>query len=124
MAVSSMQSVAFAMPGGETSSLASGKPIDLAHLERQTSGDRDLEREILSMFAHQAAAAAERIGDADLASVKRLAHTLKGSARGVGAFGIAAIAEQIETDPANARLIGALIGEIGTVRDFISAVNR
>ena len=48
--------VAFSMPGGEVSAVAKAKtrPIDLAHLSRQTMGDRELEREVLDLFVDQA----------------------------------------------------------------------
>jgi HPt (histidine-containing phosphotransfer) domain-containing protein len=70
-------------------------PIDIAHLERMTLGDASLEREVLAMFAGQAArlsgALATLPSDADA-----LAHTLKGSARAVGAFQVAEAAQCLE----------------------------
>ena len=71
-------------------SVADGEsPIDLVHLSRQTFGDHDLERELLGLFDAQAAQFAKRLrspaaqGDADWRIA--LAHTIKGSARAVGA---------------------------------------
>src|ERR1700732_4425435 len=70
-------------------------PIDIDHLERMTLGDASLEREVLAMFAGQAA----RLGGA-LATLPSdaaaLAHTLKGSARAIGAFRVAEAAERLE----------------------------
>ena len=60
-------------------------PIDLDHLARMTLGDESLEREVLAMFAGP-------VGEPDrhARGVARrggaLAHTLKGSARAIGAF--------------------------------------
>jgi HPt (histidine-containing phosphotransfer) domain-containing protein len=81
--------------------------IDLAHLQRMTMGDEQLEHEVLAMFAAQSASLL-----ADLASLPpdaaALAHTLKGSARAIGAFQVAEAAEAFEAtlrtdrDPANA----------------------
>jgi len=71
-------------------------PIDLVHLRRMTLGDASLEREVLAMFAGQAV----RLGGA-LATLPSdaaaLAHTLKGSARAVGAFRVADAAAYLET---------------------------
>jgi len=63
-------------------------PIDVAHLKRMTLGDAGLEREVLAMFSAQAV---RLIGTlAGLApDAAALAHTLKGSARAIGAFRVA-----------------------------------
>jgi HPt (histidine-containing phosphotransfer) domain-containing protein len=63
-------------------------PIDIEHLQRMTLGDASLEREVLAMFSAQAI---KLIGTlATLPSdAGALAHTLKGSARAIGAFGVA-----------------------------------
>ena len=70
-------------------------PIDIEHLQRMTLGDASLEREVLAMFSAQAA---RLIGS--LASLPpnaaALAHTLKGSARAIGAFGVADAASDLE----------------------------
>ena len=61
-----------------------------------TLGDTALEREVLSMFSAQASrlAAALAAGPADAGA---LAHTLKGSARAIGAFAVADAATHLET---------------------------
>ena len=75
-------------------------PIDNAHLERMTLGDIALEREVLAMFSAQAVGLVARL--AALPSNGRssegpaLAHMLKGSARGIGAFRVADAAEALE----------------------------
>ena len=70
-------------------------PIDLQHLQRMTLGDAGLEREVLAMFSAQAVrlAAALAVLPPDAAA---LAHTLKGSARAIGAFGVAEAAAGLE----------------------------
>jgi HPt (histidine-containing phosphotransfer) domain-containing protein len=70
-------------------------PIDTAHLQRMTLGDASLEREVLAMFAAQAAGLLQALADwpADAAA---LAHTLKGSARAIGAFAVADAASALE----------------------------
>ena len=76
---------------------ACARPIDLIHLARQTLGDRELEREILALFVRQSVMLSARIHDA-IAKTERknLAHTLKGSARAVGAWRVAQAAEAVE----------------------------
>lgn len=69
--------------------------IDLDHLRRMTLGDRSLEREVLTLFERQAAQLLTRLA-ALPADAAALAHTLKGSARGIGAFAVADAAEHFE----------------------------
>jgi HPt (histidine-containing phosphotransfer) domain-containing protein len=71
-------------------------PIDLAHLQRMTLGDDGLEREVLAMFAAQAAVLMDRLVKLP-SDIAELAHTLKGSARAIGAFRVADTAEWLET---------------------------
>jgi HPt (histidine-containing phosphotransfer) domain-containing protein len=70
-------------------------PIDLAHLGRMTLGDPVLEREVLAMFAAQSV---KLIGalSALPEDAPKLAHTLKGSARAIGAFAVAEAAAELE----------------------------
>jgi len=70
-------------------------PIDLAHLARMTLGDATLERQVLGMFASQSANLIEQLA-ALPAEAGALAHTLKGSARAIGAFRVAECAEAFE----------------------------
>ena len=71
-------------------------PIDLKHLFRMTLGDHDLEREVLALFDRQVGMLIERMGAVDPSCVPALAHILKGSARGVGAWAMARAAENVE----------------------------
>jgi len=75
------------------------EPLDLKHLFRMTLGDHGLEREVLELFDRQVGMLIDRIGTVDAASVPALAHTLKGSARGVGAWPMARAAEAVEVAP-------------------------
>lgn len=73
------------------------RPVDLVHLARQTLGDRALEREILDLFVIQTRVVLDHFYRADDVQQKLdLAHTLKGSARAVGAWKVAACAEACE----------------------------
>jgi HPt (histidine-containing phosphotransfer) domain-containing protein len=72
--------------------------IDRSHLEHMTFGDRSLEREVLELFDRQAAMLIVRIRAGGKAAIAPLAHTLKGSASGVGAVRVehaAAAAERV-----------------------------
>ncbi len=76
--------------------------IDEDHLGRMTLGDRSLEREVLEIFSHQAALMLRRIAGAEPAVAAAAAHTLKGSARGIGAWRVARAAERLEQAAADA----------------------
>jgi HPt (histidine-containing phosphotransfer) domain-containing protein len=83
------------------------RPIDLVHLSRMTLGDRSLECEVLALFDRQVTMLMERIEAAEPAVAAAAAHTLKGSATGIGAFGVAQAAGQVEE---------AAVGGDGSVR--------
>lgn len=70
--------------------------IDRGHLARMTFGDRSLEHEVLQLFDRQAAMLIARMRNGDGAAVGALAHTLKGSAAGIGAGQVARAAEAAE----------------------------
>ena len=74
--------------------------IDRAHLARMTHGERDLEREVLQLYATQADLLLGRMlaGPVPPAAVAALAHTLNGSSRGVGAWDVAEAAAGLEAD--------------------------
>ena len=78
-------------------------PVDLAHLARYTGGERGLNAEILRLFDGQVT---EMVGQLravlearDAKRWREITHTIKGAARGVGAFGMgdaAAAAEPVD----------------------------
>jgi HPt (histidine-containing phosphotransfer) domain-containing protein len=70
--------------------------IDLAHLSQMTLGDRQLEREILILFDRQSDLLLARMREVGPTAIATFAHTLTGSARGVGAWRVAAAAEALE----------------------------
>jgi HPt (histidine-containing phosphotransfer) domain-containing protein len=89
-------------------------PIDRAHLFHMTLGDTALEREVLELFDHQIDLILARMSTAPAPVVATLAHTLKGSARGIGAPGVVAAAEAIEAATREGREIGAAIDDLAT----------
>jgi HPt (histidine-containing phosphotransfer) domain-containing protein len=71
--------------------------IDLVHLARQTGGDVELERELLTLFAQQCARQLRAIHVAADAGARRdAAHTLKGAAQAIGAWQVAQAADALE----------------------------
>ncbi len=114
--------------------LVPGAPaIDHAHLARMTHGERDLEREVLHLYATQADLLLNRMlaepkGRLSVAAVAALAHTLSGSSRGIGAWEVAAAAAALEADVAQGREIASsmarLAQAIRAVQDAIAEVLR
>lgn len=72
------------------------RPIDLVHLSRMTLGERSLEREVMQLFARQANLLTARMRTLAPVQAGALAHTLNGSARGIGAWRAARAAEAVE----------------------------
>ena len=71
--------------------------LDLEHLRRQTAGDRALERELLDLFEVQCARLRRLIGEGGpVLGRADAAHTLKGSARAIGAWRLASVADSLE----------------------------
>lgn len=88
-----------------------GEPIDRAHLRQMTFSDAALEREVLGLFDRQAASMLEVIPVAKPEALPALAHAVKGSARGIGAWRVAQAAGALEADPhgSSAALVAALL---------------
>jgi HPt (histidine-containing phosphotransfer) domain-containing protein len=82
------------------------RPVDLVHLARYTGGDQALNAEVLQLFVNQAGELVRRMDGVlqtgDVKTWKEVAHSLKGAARGIGAFAMANAAEACEPiDPAS-----------------------
>ncbi len=78
-------------------SSATHVPIDHGHLARYTMGNRSLEVEVLHLFAGQLPETFSSLTVANCTKSWHVAaHTLKGSARAVGAWAVAHIAEEAE----------------------------
>ena len=100
--------------------------IDLKHLFRMTLGDHGLEREVLALFDRQIDMLVGRMAAVAPSGIAALAHTLKGSARGVGAWPIARAAEVVEAAPATelAPAIAALTATACQTRAAIAEILR
>jgi HPt (histidine-containing phosphotransfer) domain-containing protein len=102
-------------------------PIDFEHLSRMTLGDAGLEQEVLAMFSAQSGKLIGALA-ALPADAPALAHTLKGSARAIGAMAVADAAARLEAaiaagfDPTSA--LADLDDAIAQTRAVIDAVLR
>jgi HPt (histidine-containing phosphotransfer) domain-containing protein len=102
-------------------------PIDHAHLGRYTMGSRPLEVEVLQLFAGQAPATlAELQAATDAKAWHMAAHTLKGSARAVGAFAVANAAERAERagcdHPERAQMVATVAALLEEARCYIDGL--
>jgi HPt (histidine-containing phosphotransfer) domain-containing protein len=101
-----------------------GRPIDLVHLARQTSGDKTLETEVLALFARQARQAVAQIGALKSQARSELAHRIAGAAKGVGAADVARCAMTLETEPGNSAAVAAFIQAVVEADTFIIGLTR
>jgi HPt (histidine-containing phosphotransfer) domain-containing protein len=100
-------------------------PLDRTHLSRQTFGDRTLEREVLDLFRTQSPIYLGRVKAARSDNEWREAvHTLKGSARAIGAWRIAETAERAEAGNPSSRAasIAQLESSVLEANAFIAGV--
>jgi HPt (histidine-containing phosphotransfer) domain-containing protein len=105
-------------------------PIDVDHLNRYTGGEPGLNEEILQLFDSQCVAIVDRLEElanksgAGGKTWHELLHTLKGAARGVGAFALAEIAaegEKLNGDKIVAlELVDRLKVRSGAVHAFVA----
>jgi HPt (histidine-containing phosphotransfer) domain-containing protein len=100
-------------------------PLDLEHLRRFTLGDPDLEHEILGLFADHAPKTLASLAEASsprewLAA----AHSLKGSAKAIGAHQLADLAAEAERaypDAGNRQAqLAAVTAAMEAARDYIA----
>ena len=103
--------------------------IDLEHLAKYTGGEKDLNGEILRLFDDQIASMVTElnglVASQDSKRWREIAHTIKGAARGVGAFEMGEAAAKAEpVNPANGSEAQAALQkleqEAETVRAFIA----
>jgi HPt (histidine-containing phosphotransfer) domain-containing protein len=107
------------------SGLAASQPvIDLAHLGRMTLGEKSLEAEVLALFDRQTDMLLARMEQAPPAAAAAFAHTIKGSARGIGAWRVAEAAEAVERAAAGSAdltgVIGGLAAAVGEAHNAIA----
>jgi HPt (histidine-containing phosphotransfer) domain-containing protein len=97
-------------------------PIDFEHLSRMTLGDAGLEQEVLAMFVAQSTTLVSTLAAMPV-DARALAHTLKGSARAIGAFSVADAAARLEAAIARGFDTSAALAELGeTVAEARAAI--
>ena len=101
--------------------------LDRCHLARMTGGESGLERDVLELFDTQAALLIERMRASEPPAIGALAHTLKGSALGIGALQVARAAEAVEQAadvPERAEAMRRLADAVTSARGAIAQVLR
>jgi HPt (histidine-containing phosphotransfer) domain-containing protein len=106
------------------------EPIDFAHLAQYTAGDQALERDLLTEFVGNAEKYVAAIAAAPASESGQVAaHTLKGVAKGVGAFALADAAAEAENmvllvDGGAGELLERLDGELARLRSAVAAMEH
>ena len=113
------------------SQAAQARAVDLDHLARYTGGDAALNAEVLGLFATQSAELLSQLKAVmearDPKTWKEITHSLKGAARGIGAFGFGEAAAHAEPalpaeDNSNAiQALQAMQQEAEIVQRFIAS---
>jgi len=116
--------IAFDRPDGSGGRGAPERPIDFAHLERQTMGDKTLEAEVLRMFSRQAHSCLAEIGSGETDRIRASAHLLKGAASAVGALRVVRAAAACEAQPGDAAALAEASAAVVEVENFISGLMR
>ena len=101
--------------------MGSAKPVDLNHLAKYTGGERAITEEVLRLFLSTSAEGMQNLEKLLAANGvplpkdwRETAHTLKGSARSIGAFALADAAAVAETSGADQRAAIAALTEMKT----------
>src|SRR5271168_2734482 len=97
---------------GAKKNMGMPRPVDLEHLSRYTGGDTRVNAEILTLFANQSTDLLHQLDTAltqsDSKTWRDINHSLKGGARGIGAFQLADTAAEAENkDPAHDAALAA-----------------
>jgi HPt (histidine-containing phosphotransfer) domain-containing protein len=88
--------------------MSDAQPIDYVHLDRYVAGDPDLTREVFGMFVHQMEMWGRGLtADADDEVWASVTHSIKGSAKAVGAMTLAMFCEKAEALIGQGNRLGA-----------------
>jgi len=115
--------------GEQFSGHVPGRPVDLVHLARYTLGDTSFEREVLGLFHTQSDIYLKRLETAEHDQAwQDAAHTIRASARDIGAWRVAKSAQDAEalcgTTLAVSRnaALEALQHHVGEVNSYIKSL--
>lgn len=96
--------------------------VDYVHLKAQAAEDLDVMREVLGLFIVHTEQVLDGLDRAtDARTWKELTHTLKGSARGVGAFALADAAAVAESATLDKGSVAAMREAFEAARQFVVA---
>lgn len=99
---------------------AAARPVDYDHLRNQAAGNVGVMREVLGLFVtHCEQVIAELDNAQDAKAWKQWTHTLKGSARGVGAFAVAEAAAEAERRSMDKAALEPIRAAFAEARNFI-----
>ncbi len=100
------------------------KPVDLVHLSKQTFGSKELESELLGLFLSHSQQCLMRMRGADTdTDWANAVHSIKGSARAIGAWAIGDKAEVFERKAA-AGTLGDKAAAIREIEDLVTETNQ
>ena len=95
--------------------------IDTNHLSHQTLGEETIAEDVLSLFTAQAEDWKTLLRQAqETSSIASLAHKMKGSARGIGAFPLAGKADEVEQNPEDSMARQALLQHLNETCNYIN----
>ena len=96
--------------------------VDYAHLKIQAAEDVNVMREVLQLFLVHTEQVLEQLASAsDEKAWRQLTHTLKGSARGIGAFSFADAAAIAERAILDKHKLDALVFEFAKAKAYIAS---
>ncbi|MBO0345005.1 Hpt domain-containing protein [Roseibium sp. CAU 1637] len=96
------------------------RTLDRSVLAAATFGNEELEHEVLSMFCRQSGTALNQLAGTSAPEIQgELIHTLKGSARSVGALDVGDTCQQIEAELAAGRAL-----DLDLLRSKVEEANR
>lgn len=99
--------------------------FDRAQLDRNTMGDADLARELLTLYAEQAPRLMADLAAArDGRALREVTHRLSGAARAVGAQAVAAAAGELEAELMRRDFARGFPGEADMIARLSDAVAR
>jgi HPt (histidine-containing phosphotransfer) domain-containing protein len=107
-----------------------GGAVDFAHLETYVAGDRAIAREVLGLFSDQARTVLKTLNPAmPDEDWRNTAHSLKGSALSIGAFGLAEVCSQAEQaraepEPIKRACLDKIVEGLSQVLTEIAAYSR
>lgn len=99
---------------------AAARPVDYDHLRNQAAGNVSVMREVLELFVTHCEQVLTELENAqDAKTWQQWTHTLKGSARGIGAFAVADAAAEAERHSLDKSKLAPIREAFAEVRAFI-----